>query len=154
MKKRNRQKKWHTYLSAEIGREYKACLYFWVILFFHGVYLVLHKVYAASLLHIAEMILATYLMGYLQVYLLRNFDEAVHFGKREGLSACLCSVIYGLISFFLNWFDRSLPVTLIFIGYFIFTYFCVYLINKIKRDIDTDQLNDMLSEYKKGGRSQ
>lgn len=154
MKKRNCQKKWHTYLSAEIGIEYKACLYFWVILFFHGVYLILHKVYAASLLHIAEMILTTYLMGYLQVYLLGNFDEAAHFGKKEVLNTFFCSAIYGLLSYLFSWFDQSLPVTLIFTGYFIFTYFCVYLINKMKRDIDTNQLNDMLNEYKKGGRSQ
>lgn len=151
MKKR---KKWRTYLSNDIGIEYKACLYFWVILFFYGVYLLCHKVYSASLLHLAEMILTTYLMGYLQVYIFENFDEAAKLCKKEWISICVCSIIYSVISYLLRWFDKNPVVTVIFVCYFIFAYICVYLINKIKRDIDTEQLNHMLNEYQKGGSDQ
>ena len=39
-----------------------------------------------------------------------------------------------------------------FFGFFIFAYWCVYLINKIKRNIDTRELNEMLVEFKEGER--
>lgn len=154
MKKRKNKRNWRTYLSNEIGIEYKACLYFWVILFFYAVYLLYHKVYSASLLYLGEMILTTYLNSYLQVYIFQNFDEADKLGKKEWISICIYSMIYGVISYLLSWFDQNPVVTIIFVCYFIFVYVCVYLINKIKRDIDTEQLNDMLNEYKKGEHEQ
>ena len=40
---------------------------------------------------------------------------------------------------------------MIFFGFIAFAYWCVYLINKIKRNIDTENLNDMLDQYKKAG---
>jgi len=30
-------------------------------------------------------------------------------------------------------------------------FFCIYLINKAKRMVDTEKLNGMLTEFKKGG---
>ncbi len=151
MKKENGRKKWLTYLSNEIGIEYKASLYFWGILFFDATYLLCNNLYSVSLLHIAEMISITYIMGYLQVYVFHNFDEATKLQKKEGISIVICSMIYGVVSYLFQWFNQSLSVSIIFICYFILIYILIYLINKIKRDIDTKQLNDMLNEYKKGG---
>ena len=139
------------YFSTEIAIEYKASLYFYAIVFFYCVFLASKGKFQASVLHMAEMILTTYLMGYLQVYLLRNFDEAESMGKREAAYTLFCSVLYTGASWLFGWFDKNLAATLIFLGFIAFAYWCVYLINKIKRKIDTENLNNMLTEYKKAG---
>lgn len=97
-----------------------------------------------------EMIVSTYLMGYLQIYCLNNFDEAERFGFAEFLKSLLCSCIYTVVSYLFGWFDRNLLVTALFLAFFVFAYWCVYLINKLKRNIDTKNLNDMLEQFKEG----
>lgn len=139
------------YFSVEIAIEYKACLYFYAIVFFYCVCRALQGNFQASVLHMCEIILTTYLMGYLQVYLLQNFDEAETLGKREVLYILICTTIYTGASYLFGWFGRSLIPTLVFFGFIGFAYWCVYLINKIKRNIDTENLNDMLDKYKKAG---
>jgi len=149
MKKWLKNEKLRRYLSMEIGIEYKACLYFFAFLFFYSLYLLLQGIYAASLLHMAEMIAATYGMGYLQVLALGNFDEADKLtGKQLGYML-LCSALYTGISFLCGWFGRSILVTIIYAFFCIFMYICAYLVNKAKRDIDTEQLNVMLQAYKR-----
>lgn len=138
------------YLGIEITIEYKACLYFYGILTFYCIYLICQKTYFASILHMCEMILAAYFMGYLQIYVLHNFDEAEKLGKREIISITLCSILYAAFSFLLGWFDRKIEVTGLYFLFTLFMYWCVYLINKMKRAADTDKLNRMLAEFKKG----
>ena len=99
MKKKSMSERLKNYWGIEVAIEYKACLYFFCILFFYCCYLVAHKVYAASILHMAEMILGTYAMGYLQVYLLGNFDEAERFGKKEALKTGCCTLLYAAASY-------------------------------------------------------
>lgn len=140
--------KLRNYLSKEIAIEYKACLYFCYILFFYLSYLLCTGRDSASILFMFEMIITTYFVGYLQVYFLRNFDESEWLGRREAAAICLCSGIYGLVSLLLNWFERKFLVTVIFFGYFLLCYICVYLCNKVKRKIDTERLNVMLTAYK------
>ena len=41
------------YLSEEIAIEYKACLYFFAILFFYCVYLIYNGIYSAKILHMS-----------------------------------------------------------------------------------------------------
>lgn len=144
-------KEFKKYFSVEIAIEYKACLYFYAIVFFYCVCRALQGNFQASVLHMCEIILTTYLMGYLQVYLLQNFDEAETLGKREVLYILICTTIYTGASYLFGWFGRSLIPTLVFFGFIGFAYWCVYLINKIKRNIDTENLNDMLDKYKKAG---
>lgn len=139
------------YFSVEIAIEYKACLYFFAILFFCCVRRVLLGSFQMSIPHMAEIIAAAYLMGYLQVYLLENFDEAEHLGKREVFFILLCTVLYTGASWAFKWFDRDRTVTLIFAGYMAFAYACMFLVNKLKRDIDTEKLNRMLTEFKRQG---
>ncbi len=139
------------YFSVEVSIEYKACLYFFAILFFGCVRRVLLGSVQMSILHMAEMIAAAYLMGYLQVYVLGNFDEAEHLGKRQVLFILLCTVLYTGASWVLGWFDRDVIPTLIFAGYMVFAYGCMFLVNKLKRNIDTENLNRMLTEYKRQG---
>ena len=80
---------WERYLTKEIGIEFKACLYFYALLFFYCVYRVCVGSTVAEILHMAEMIFLTYIVGYLQVYLLWNFDESDHLGKKECLESQL-----------------------------------------------------------------
>ena len=56
--------------------------------------------------------------------------------------------IYTGVSYLLGWFDRNILVTVLFFIFFVFAYWCAYLINKIKRDIDTKNLNEMLEQFK------
>lgn len=137
------------YLGDEIAIEYKACLYFFFILFFYCVYWVCHGLYSADMRHMAEIILTTYGMGYLQVYGLNNFDEAEEIGKKELVFLFLCAGIYTAASFGFGWFERNWTVTVIFFLYMLLGYWCVYLINKVKRKVDTERLNCMLTEFKK-----
>lgn len=140
--------RFRNYLSNEIAIEYKACLYFFCFLFFYCVYLWYRKVYSVTMLFIFELIMTTYFMGYLQVYLMHNFDESEQFGKWEAFMTLLCTCIYTAVSFLFGWFDRSFPVSVLFFFYVFFSYICAWLVNKIKRKIDTENLNNMLSVYK------
>lgn len=136
------------YLSEEIAIEYKACLYFFAILFFYCVCLIWNGTYSARILHMAEMILATYCMGYIQVYGLHNFDEAEKLSGREAASMISCTALYTASSFLFGWFGQNMAVTGIFFCYVLFMYWCAYLVNKIKRNIDTENLNKMLKKFK------
>lgn len=137
------------YLSEEIGIEFKACLYFFAILFFYSVYQLIQGSFYASIAVMAEMIFATYFMGYIQVYLLGNFDEAERFGIREGAAMLFCSFVYVALSFLLRWFDRNIPVTVLYFFWMLLCYVCAFLVYKIKRDIDTAMLNRELDEFKR-----
>ena len=136
------------YLSDEIAIEYKACLYFFVILFFYCVCLIWNGMYSARILYMAEMILTTYCIGYMQVYWLHNFDEAERLSGREAAAMFFCTGLYTGASFLFGWFGQNMAVTGIFFCYILFMYLCAYLANKIKRRIDTENLNKMLKEFK------
>ncbi len=144
--------KFRYYLSMEIGIEYKACLYFFTILFFYAMYLLCQGIYLASLLHMLEMILATYGMGYFQVLCLNNFDEAENLSLKQVVSILVCAAIYVGISYWGKWFDRNIIATIVFAFYCILLYVSAFLANKMKRRIDTKQLNVMLQEYQQGGK--
>ncbi len=137
--------------AVEIAIEYKACLYFFAMLAFYCIRLMLMGNFQASVWHMCEMIFSAYFMVYFQVYCLRNFDEAERLGGREWIYILLCTVIYTGLSYLFGWFDRSILVTLIFFAFTGFEYWCAYLVNKIKRKADTENLNDMLEKYKKTG---
>ena len=135
-------------LSREIAIEYKACLYFCCMLFFYFGYLLCTGRDSASILMMWEMILTAYFVGDLQVYFLGNFDESERLGRRENAAICLCSGIYIAASLFFGWFEGNIIATVLFFGYLLLCYVCVYLCNKVKRKIDTDKLNAMLTAYK------
>lgn len=132
---------WERYLTKEIGIEFKACLYFYALLFFYCIYRLCVGLSVAEILHMAEMILLTYIMGYIQVYLLWNFDESDHMGKKEMLGVFVCTVLYTAASYAGNWFDRNRYVTIGFAAYVIFLYVCVYFVYKCRRIIDDKILN-------------
>lgn len=152
MKSSRFKDKFMHYLGAEIWIEYKACLYSYCIMVFYCIFLLCQKIYHTRILILFEMVLAAYFMGYLQVYPLKNFDESDQFGKHEILSTLLCSFLYTLISYILDWFGRNLLATGLFFLFMLFSFGCVCLVNRIRRAYDTRNLNRMLAEFKKGGK--
>ncbi len=155
-KQRKKISAWERYLTKEIGIEFKACLYFFAILFFYCMYQVICGVYEANILHMAEMIFMTYAMGYLQVYLLSDFDEGERLGGREICYLFFCSLLYSAVSYLVGWFDRNLRVCVVFFFYIAFMYVCAFLVYKAKRSIDEKLLNDDLrtfQERRKNGES-
>ena len=135
------------FLTKEIGIEFKACLYFFAILFFYCVYRLAMGIYDAGILHMAEMILICYVMGYIQVYVLWNFDESDVLGGKEWAGMLICTLFYSLLSYFLSWFDRKIWMSLIFALYLLLAYFCVFLIYLFKRRIDDKVLNEELKLF-------
>ncbi len=132
----------------EIGIEIKACLYFSIILFYYFLHRVVQGSYAAGIPVMIEMVLTSYAMSYLQVYLLQNFDEAERFGAGVAGRSVFCTALYTVIAYLFRWFDGNLTVTFCFFPYMLITYLCVFLIYKLKRDIDTAQLNRELERFK------
>ncbi len=148
MKNDNNLTLFERYLNKEIGIEFKACLYFFAILFFYCVNRMINGDYSAEILHMAEMIFGCYIMGYIQVFLFNNFDESDKMGPLEWTGLGICTLLYCLVSYFGGWFDKKLSVTLCFAAYVIFTYICAYLIYKFKRKVDDKILNKELELFK------
>jgi len=144
---------WEAYLTKEIGIEFKACLYFFAILFFYCCYKVMNGIWDAGIIHLAEMIFTCYIIGYIQVYLFRNFDECDQLEIREYAGIAVCTFLYCVVSYLGRWFDRNLPATLLFALYLLITYICVIFVYRSKRRIDDKQLNEELrmfqTEHKK-----
>lgn len=146
-KRRKRISALEKYLTIEIGIEFKACLYFFCILFFYSMYRLIGGNLQASIIHMAEMILLTYGVGYLQVLVLDNFDEGERIRGKEICYILLCSLIYVGISFWGKWFDRNLAVTVGYFCYMVFAYICAFLVYKLKREIDGKILNEDLKAF-------
>ncbi|XCP86316.1 DUF3021 domain-containing protein [Roseburia hominis] len=150
-KGRPRNRFWK-YLSLEIAIEYKACLYTFCILVFYCAYRLLNGVFEAQILHLCEMFVSAYVIGYFQVYVLGNFDESDKLGGKECACIAVCTLLYAGVSVFFKWFDRNLYVTAGFCGFLVLCYLCVLVINRLKRAIDTENLNSMLVRFKQGER--
>lgn len=146
-------KKWtllERYLHQEIGIEFKACLYFFCILFFYAMFRIAGGSWEASILHMMEMILTAYAMGYLQVLVLSNFDEGERLGVRQVCYILLCTSLYTLAAVLGKWFDGSVWMLAAFFLYMVLVYVCAFLAYKIKRDLDTKVLNEELKAFQKG----
>ncbi len=153
MKNEKKLSLWERYLTKEIGIEFKACLYFFAILFFYCICRMIKGSFEAEILHMAEMIFTCYIICYLQVYLFGNFDEADTIGLNECIGVTVCTLLYCAVSYFCGWFGKQLSVSLILAAYILLTYFCVFLIYRTKRRIDDKKLNEELrifqTEHKK-----
>ncbi len=144
MKNDNKLTLWEKYLTSEIGIEFKACLYFFAILFFYCVVRIINGSLEAGIIHMAEMIFTCYIIGYIQVYLFGNFDEADSLGLKEWLGIVMCTAIYCLVAYLCGWFNKAWLPLLIFAAYLLICYICVYFIYKSKRRIDDKKLNEEL----------
>ena len=135
------------YLTKEIGIEFKSCLYFFAILFYYCMFRLCTGSLSAEILHMAEMIFTAYIIGYVQVYLFGNFDEAEELRLREWIGIIVCTGVYLTVAFFGKWFSGNLYVLLGFGAYLLLTYFCVFLIYRSKRRIDDKKLNEDLKLF-------
>lgn len=140
-------------LAREVGIEFKACLYFFAILFFYCIYRITQGSYEAQMLVMLEMILMTYAMGYVQVYLLRNFEESEKLGGFELLAGTGCSLVYAAVSYGFGWFDRELLPTVLFFVYVVICYVSIYGVYYVRRHWDTEELNKELEDFKKAKKS-
>lgn len=138
---------WERYLAEEIGIEFKACLYFFCILFYYAMYQLAGGHVEANIFHMVEMILTTYAMGYIQLYFLSNFDEGDYLRGKEIIFMILCSLVYTGISFWGGWFDGKVGVSVGFTFYMMLAYVCAFLVYKLKRDIDAKLLNKDLKAF-------
>ena len=143
------RKRFRKILLAEVGIEFKACMYFFAILFFYCVYRMIGGSLQADIPVMLEMIVTTYLMGYIQVYLLRDFEETDRPGRFECLAALGCSLVYLGISLLFSWFDRKLLWQVLFFLYIAGCYAMVFIISYIRRNWDTEELNRELERFKK-----
>ncbi|MGN0475512.1 MAG: hypothetical protein ACI4IJ_10520 [Acutalibacteraceae bacterium] len=141
------------WLSNDIGLQFKGGLYFFCLTFFYCMVQIFKDIYTLDILILTEIAIVLYLICYVQMYLLDNFDESDKFGKNEVFGTAVCTTIYTVLSYILNWFGRGIAVTAIFAGYVILCYISVFLCYKIKRSIDTKYLNNMLEKYKQNERS-
>ena len=140
------------YLLEEIGVEFKACIYFFCYLFFYSMYKLLGGSTSASIIHMAEMIFLTYVMCYVQIYFMKNFDEGEEFRLKELLLSMLCGTIFTIASWFFDWFDKNIPVTVGFFLFVVFAYFCGFLVYKIRRTLESKALNNDLKAFKERGK--
>lgn len=142
-------KRFKKYLLSEINIEFKACLYFFAFLFYVCCCLFFaNGETTVSMLHMAEIILATYCMGYLQVFLLDNFEEAEQLTPRYVIYMLLCSFVYAALDYLLNWTFHSIALAVGFFFYSLLCYLCVFLIYKLRRTFESEQLNNDLMSFK------
>ena len=88
-------------------------------------------------------------MGYVQVYLLKNFEESEKLGAFEWMASILCSLVYVGIAFLFSWFDRKWLPELLFFGYLMLCYVSIFCIYYVRRHWDTEELNLELESFKK-----
>lgn len=134
--------------AVEINIEFKACLYFFAFLFYYCSYRRLCGIYNGLSIHMLEMILSTYAMGYIQVYLLGNFDESDRLGVKEAACILLCTGLYMGAAQIFGWFGGDFAPLLGFGGYAVLTYSCALLVYKIRREFDGRALNRDLERFK------
>lgn len=135
------------FFSKEIGIEIKACLYFCCILAYYFIFRIIVGSWNASIIHMIEMIVATYVIGYIQLYLLSDFDEMDEFHWKVIVFSMICSGIYVLLAIFCNWFDGNIIANIVFFAFMMLCYLCYFVIYRAKRRIDTRLLNEELREF-------
>ncbi|CQR25309.1 hypothetical protein BN1356_01651 [Streptococcus varani] len=141
--------KWEIFLSQEIATEYKTTVYSLCIFFFYGGYQLIQGRTWADIFILIQMVLFAYVISQIQVLVFQNVDEADHLGGREWLGLFLCSGLYGLFGQVFNWFDRRWDMMIFLVIYMVITHLTIFFTNKIKRHIDSKQLNQQLEQLKK-----
>lgn len=139
---------WEGFLSQEIANEYKTAVYCSCVYFFYSAYQLLQGRTTANIYYLIEMVIVTYVITQIQVFLFNNFDEADRLARRELLGLIVCSCLYGLVGQWLSWFDGNLLAAACFVIYVMLEYLTIFIANKIKRSIDSKKLNIMLDDYK------
>lgn len=135
------------YLKRKIGVEIKCCLMFFLILCFYCIYRWIANFTQAGIIHMLEMVLLAYVIGWIQNLLHYDFDEVNDLKIRVWISVAVSSFVYAAVGHFAGWFDGNIGVCIGFGFYMVCAYLCSYLIYKIKRTIDTKHLNEDLHQF-------
>ena len=135
------------WLTIKIGVEIRCCLSFFLMLFYYCVYRLLGGVTEAGILHIAEMVLLAYLVGWAQALLKADFDQIDRIGWKEAAVLLAGSAAYGLAAWLFGWFDGKSAVTLLFVLYMICCGLATFWMCRLKRAIDAKLLNDELQAF-------
>ena len=138
---------WELFFSRDIGIEIKACLYYCCILAYYFIFRIIRGSLDASIIHMIEMICATYIIGYLQFYVMANFDEEDEFSWKTVVYSLLCSFIYMVVAVFCKWYDGMFFVNAGFFAFMEFCYLSYFFIYRMKKRIDTRILNHELREF-------
>ncbi|MGT2666937.1 DUF3021 domain-containing protein [Streptococcus rifensis] len=142
--------KWENFLSKEIAIEYKTAIYCFCVYFFYAAYQLIQGRTTADILVLIQMVLVAYGIAQIQVFIFHNFDEADRLQGRKLLGLLVCSGLYALFAQWLNWFDQRWDVAFYFATFVALEYLTIFIANKIKRHIDSKQLNQLLKTYKQG----
>lgn len=145
--------KFEKFLVDELGIEFKAAMYFYTMFFFYVVYQLSKGIWQADLLVLLQMIATTYIMGYIQVFLLGNFDEAERVTWQVVMKVIGGALVYACISYIGKWFERNLTVTLIYFAFMIGCYGCVYWVYSFRRSVSTKKMNEELNMFKEQKKS-
>lgn len=140
---------WENILSREIAIKYKAGIYSLCHLFYIAMFLITRQKFHINLVQLAQIVLLAWFVNHIEIYLFGNFDEADRLTRKWWLSSLICSVLYMLSAYWLNWFGGNGHVLIGFGVYQLFCYWGIYINNKIKRHIDSKQLNHQLDQFKK-----
>lgn len=135
------------WLTIKIGVEVRCCLTFFLMAFFYCVYRLWSGSAEASIWHLAEMMAAAYLFGWVQALLHADFDEMDRLGLKEWAVLIAGAAVYALTAWLGGWFAGSAPMTGVFFVYMVGCGLCTLLIYWIKRTIDSRLLADDLKEF-------
>ena len=135
------------FFSIEIGIEIKSCLYFCCILAYYFIFRIIMGSWDASIVHMTEMIISTYVIGYIQIYLLSDFDEMDEFNWKVLVFSLVCSGTYMVLAILFNWFDGNMIANAGFLAFMMMCYLSYFIVSRAKRRIDTRLLNEDLREF-------
>lgn len=139
------------WLTIKIGVEVRCCLSFFLMLFYYCVYRLICGAYQAEILHMAEMMAAAYLFGWIQALLHADFDEMDRLGLREWAVILAGSAAYALTAFLCGWFGGDRLAQVLFFVYMVGCGLCTLLIFYIKRMVDARLLNEELRAFQQRG---
>lgn len=135
------------YITRKIGVEIKCCLMFFMILCFYCGFKLVAGIPHANITHMIEMAVIAYLLVWVQSLIHADFHEVEKLKTKEWGFIVASAIVYGILSFILQWYDRNPTVTIVFAVYMFVAYLCVFLIYKIKRVIDAKLLNEDLKHF-------
>lgn len=139
------------WLTIKIGVEFRCCLTFFLMVFFYGVHRLLTGSDQASIWHLAQMMGAAYLYGWVQALLHADFDEMDRPGLKEWAVILGGAAAYALAAWLGGWFGGSVPVTGLFFLYMTGCALSTLLILYLKRSIDSRLLGDDLKQFQQRG---
>lgn len=135
------------WLTLKIGVEIRCCLTFFLMLFFCCVYRLLTGTLEVCILHMAEMMLLAYLIGWVQALLGTDMTETDQLRPKEWAVLTLCAAASALACHLFGWLDGNALAAALYLLYMIGCELSTFLICKIKRAIDAKLLNAALHDF-------